>query len=160
MCFIALGRWPRAIEHTELFPAPREKYSGLLTAQALNNCILYCYHHFSLNISIIKNTFRAKATFNLHFLKWNLKVSGFSTKVYGFSIAIALKRTLMKMVKYRVIPSDSQIEKRSEHASKKCFFFFVSISPDMHMERVKEEILESLPYILFQSFSLTGLCIY
>lgn len=43
---IAIGRWPRAIEHTELFPAPREKYSGLLTAQALNNCILlhvHCY---------------------------------------------------------------------------------------------------------------------
>lgn len=35
---------------------------------------------------------------------------------------------------------------------RKFFVFFVSISPDMHMERVKEEILKSLPYILFQSF--------
>ena len=37
---IALGRWPRAIERIELFPAPRGKYSGLLTSQTLNNCIL------------------------------------------------------------------------------------------------------------------------
>lgn len=27
-------------DHTELFPAPRENYSGLLTAKALNNCIM------------------------------------------------------------------------------------------------------------------------
>lgn len=25
--------------YTEMLPAPREKYSGLLTAQALNNCL-------------------------------------------------------------------------------------------------------------------------
>ena len=31
---------PRAIEHTELFPAPRGKFSVLLTAQALNNCFI------------------------------------------------------------------------------------------------------------------------
>ena len=37
---IALGRWPRAIEHIELFPAPRGKYSVLLTSQTLNNCII------------------------------------------------------------------------------------------------------------------------
>lgn len=30
------------MDHTELFPAPGEKYSGLLTPQALNNCILLC----------------------------------------------------------------------------------------------------------------------
>ena len=38
---IALDRWPRAIERIELFPAPRGKYSGLLTSQTLNNCILF-----------------------------------------------------------------------------------------------------------------------
>ena len=38
---IALGRWPRAIERIELFPAPRGKYSGLLTSQTLNNCIIF-----------------------------------------------------------------------------------------------------------------------
>ena len=37
---IELGRWPRAIECIELFPAPRGKYSGLLNSQTLNNCIL------------------------------------------------------------------------------------------------------------------------
>ena len=40
MLSIARGRWPRAIERIELFPAPRGKYSGLLTSQTLNNCIL------------------------------------------------------------------------------------------------------------------------
>ena len=34
-------RWPPAMERIELFPAPRGKYSGLLTSQTLNNCILY-----------------------------------------------------------------------------------------------------------------------
>lgn len=35
------GRWPPAIiDLTELFPAPLEKYSGLLTARVLDNCIL------------------------------------------------------------------------------------------------------------------------
>ena len=37
---IALSRWSRAVESIELFPAPRGKYSGLLTSQTLNNCIL------------------------------------------------------------------------------------------------------------------------
>lgn len=43
MCSIARGQRLRAIEHTELLPAPREKCPGLLTAQALNNCILWLY---------------------------------------------------------------------------------------------------------------------
>ena len=57
---IALGRWPRAIERIELFPAPRGKYSGLLTSQTLNNCILF-HHIFGLRdlltmyISFIEN---------------------------------------------------------------------------------------------------------
>ena len=38
---IALGRWPRAEERIELYPAPRGKYSGLFTPQTLNNCILF-----------------------------------------------------------------------------------------------------------------------
>ena len=37
---IALGRWPLAIERIEMFPALRENYSGLLTSQTFNNCIL------------------------------------------------------------------------------------------------------------------------
>ena len=37
---IALGRWPLAIERIELFPALRGNYSGLLTSQTFNNCIL------------------------------------------------------------------------------------------------------------------------
>lgn len=45
--------WPRAIDHTKMFPAPREKYSCLLTAQAVNNCIIYTstvYMFFILQI--------------------------------------------------------------------------------------------------------------
>ena len=37
---IALGRWPLAIERIQLFPALRGNYSGLLTSQTFNNCIL------------------------------------------------------------------------------------------------------------------------
>ena len=41
MRFIARRQRPRAIERTELFPAPRGIYSGLLTSQTLNNCIIF-----------------------------------------------------------------------------------------------------------------------
>ena len=37
---VALGRCPRVIESIGLFPASRGKYSGLLTSQTLNKCLL------------------------------------------------------------------------------------------------------------------------
>ena len=50
---IALGRWPRAIERIELFPAPRGKYSGLLTSQTLNNCILFAGAYRAVELEIV-----------------------------------------------------------------------------------------------------------
>ena len=52
---ITLDRWPRPIERIELFPAPRGKYSGLLTSQTLNNCILLnvmCFYFYYTRISV------------------------------------------------------------------------------------------------------------
>lgn len=42
--------WPRAIEQAELFPAPREKCSGLLIAQALNNYFITLFHFFVFSV--------------------------------------------------------------------------------------------------------------
>ena len=54
MCSIALCRWPWAIEHIKLFPAPRGKCSGLWTSQTLHKCVIYEYI-FSNEIKTIYN---------------------------------------------------------------------------------------------------------
>ena len=57
MRYIARSQRPRGIERIELFPAPRGKYSSLLTYQTLNNCFitLFQLRHFFCFLIISRN---------------------------------------------------------------------------------------------------------
>lgn len=52
-CFGSRICWHQAIGNNDLFPAPREKYSELFTAQPLRNCIklynIYLFHSVALH---------------------------------------------------------------------------------------------------------------
>lgn len=89
MCSFARGQQPWAIEHSELFPASREKSSDILSDRSVK-CVLECEYVCGIcGLDPIKFNFTWILTIIVHFQSYLL-----STCIRNF--AIELKPTCLK----------------------------------------------------------------